>query len=112
LFQSNIRYDVSGAEIQRAGYNWEDYYVPYQKKTVIWRRKDDVGDENTTVPFDFDKYLVLTDTYRWTGIKINNTGFYHSGNTNFINFGSFERNLRYPSETSYQDNFRNTNIIY
>ena len=109
LWWTNVRHDVSVQEIRAAGTNWKQYYVPYRKVYSKWVYNND---ETKTQPFDFTKSIKLTDTYRWSGISINNNGFFHPTNTNFINYGNFERNLRYPSQTTYEDNFMKTNILY
>jgi hypothetical protein len=56
--------------------------------------------------------MKLTDTYRWSGISIKNEKFFYPDTNNFINYGTFERNIRYNNETAYVDNFGKTNLSY
>lgn len=107
-YLNGVRHEISMTEIGRAGANWRQYYKPYKKKIKKWVYD---GIESNTVPFDFDKELKLTNTYRWTGLKINNDGFSHF-NYNFINYGSFERNIRFDNLTTYDDNFMKTNVLF
>lgn len=64
------------------------------------------------VPFDYNKVLTLNQYYNWSGIKIKNNNLFYPHTVNTINYGTFERNLRYDNRYCYVDNFQNKEIEY
>lgn len=109
--QSTVRNIVSMEEVQAAGLDWEKYYEPYIIKKYIWVDEESYN-ENAAIPFDYDRVLTINDYYNWSGIKINNSKFFYHTRQNFINFGTFDKHLRWSNENYYVDNFRQMNQKY
>ena len=115
LLQRSVRRQITVDELKLAGDNWKKYYVAYKKPVKKWVFKSpqyEIGRQDKVVPFPFQKKMKLTDTYRWSGISIKNEKFFYPDTHNFINYGTFERNIRYNNETAYVDNFGKTNLSY
>lgn len=115
-WHSSVRHDVSFDQVSRfpidANGNSE-FYEKYTQKTLKWLYD---GQQDLVKPFDFNKRMKLVTAslkgmagvtegfYNWTGIGIKNDKFFYNNNdTNFINYGTFNRTQRYK----YDDNFMN-----
>lgn len=97
----SIRFNVSQSEVAKAGDDWREYYVPYNKTSTIWVYK---GIEENTRPFNFDQKLTMTDTYNWSGLTVVMPPqiYLSEYNNNFINYGTFGSS----NGIQYEDHFR------
>ena len=86
-----IRNDVTEAEVKKVDGDNPTNYVKYKEITYKWVNS---GAEENAKPFDYTKQMTLInnadDKYLWSGLRIDNKGFYFSDiNTNFVSFGNF-----------------------
>lgn len=86
-----IRNDVTEAEVKKVDGDTPTNYVKYKEITYKWVNS---GAEENAKPFDYTKQMTLInnadDKYLWSGLRIDNKGFYFSDiNTNFVSFGNF-----------------------